>query len=138
MNPLPRFTESEILEEAAILRRQDDRSWARFERRIGRIFIRSMRIIAGVALFVGFSYCADSAYGELSKPFAAQSIVGIGGGLFMVFMAWLLITWAWSVAFGAGPTPSDEAQELRNRALQSLTHKRPAGMSIATPADPFQ
>lgn len=132
MNQLPRFTEEEIQAEIDLLLAQQDRPWNRFEAKCGRFIIRTLRILCGITLFVGFLYCADSALTTLNIPFAEQSIVGIGGALFMGYLAFLLGKWAWASAFGPAPTRAEKYEALRNRALGSLTIKRPAGMSLPT------
>jgi len=135
MNPLPRFTDSEIEEELSLLREQSAKPWARFETKSACFIIRTLRILCGVVLFGFFVYCATNAMEKFDTPFAAQSITGIASGIFWASMSVLLVTWSWSAAFGPGPTPSETSEKMRNRALESLTTKRPAGISIQTPAN---
>lgn len=137
MSQLPRFTEEEIAQEVEILRKQHDNARRRIQKKVARIFIRTTRIVCGLALFVAFCFCVNSAYEQLSQPFAAQSLLGIASGLFMSYLSWVLIVWSYSAAFGKGPTLEDEEQTWRNRALHSLTIKRPVGISLVT-SDPME
>lgn len=132
MKHLPRFTDSEIEEEMILLQQASSKPWARLKAKCLRIFIRLMRFAVGAVLFACFVYCAHSAMEKFEIPFAAQSIAGVAGGIFWACMALLLVMWSWSAAFGPGPTPDEAKEMLRNKALESLTVKRPAGMSIQT------
>lgn len=126
----PRFTESEISVESRLLFEKESQPWEIFSAKFKRVAIRLFRIAFGLALLFGAMYCGESALNSLNKPFASHTFLGLIGGIFISFIALLLFTSAWSAAFGKGPTRQEEKEALRNRALESLSIKRPAGMSL--------
>lgn len=93
-------------------------------RKLTRIFIRALRIIFGL-FFSGFAVWAGvSSWDGLSTPFAAQSIVGVLGGLLLAAVAWWLIRLAFMTAFGAGPTAEDNFERQRREAACRVNANR--------------
>ncbi len=117
------FTEDDIALEMARISKLRARPWETRLTAGTRIVIRALRIICGVALSLAGLVIGGYCYEYLSKPFAAQSFLGLVWGLVLALVAWLFFQVAWYAAFGEGPDDEDREKALRKSALESLSTK---------------
>lgn len=106
--------------EMRLVEQEEMRLWGRLAHRTERVFIRLIRIACGTAL-LGFCFWAGGqAWDTLSKPFAAQSFIGLVGGIFLAWLAFFLFMSAFACAFGEGPTPAERVEKRRQEASARL------------------
>lgn len=113
-------TEAEVDTELANVQREERTPGGRAWRRICRFTVRSLRIV-GALVFLGLALWATGVAVELlGRPFAAQSLLGLLGGIVLAWIAWQLYVVTWVCAFGEGPDDEDELRRQVNEARTRL------------------
>lgn len=73
-----------------------------------RVFIRTLRLLAGVVALVLAVWAGTSAWSQLIRPVEHQNVWGIAAGLLLAWGAWWLLVSSWRSAFGPPPPKVDQ------------------------------
>lgn len=91
-----------------------------------RFLTRTVRVVIGL-IFAGLAlWAGTTSYEGAQKPFAAQSLAGIAGVVFLGWLAYGLAKTACIFAFGHKPTLEDETTRRRVAARERLAARESA------------
>lgn len=77
-----------------------------------RFTIRALRIICGLILACLALWTGSAALDRLSTPFAAASVMSLAAGFFYAFLTFVLVSCAFTSAFGGAPNEVTEKMRL--------------------------
>lgn len=91
---------------------------------VHRMFMRALRIGAGVAFGVIAWMLLDHGYGLSQVPLAQMTLRDIVAAIFSVLFGLILSGWALMTAFGAAPTELERMERLRAEVANVVYRRR--------------